>query len=92
MPLSYQILAIKGGNLLKRKNCDENLLKCKRGCIFHLIFVGVRPPSILILSVNNRDGGGGGWVLLNGKNLLSMTKVICRQSLTYLYIWLYVNL
>ena len=33
-----------------------------------------------------------GRVLLNGKNLLSVTKVICQQSLTCLYyLWLYVN-
>ena len=76
--------ALKGGICWKRKNCDENHLKCKRGCIFHLIFVGVCPPSILILPIIG--------VLLNGKNLLSITKVICRQSLNYQYIWLYVNL
>ena len=66
-------------------------MQCKRGCIFqfHLIFVGIL--SILIFSVNNR-GGVVDRVLLNGQNLLSMTKVICQQSLTYLCIWFYVNL
>ena len=43
----------------------------KRWCIFHLILVGI--PSILILSI-------GGWGFI-GQNLLSVTKVICRQSL-----------
>ena len=47
----------------------------KRGCIFHSILVGI--PFILILSVKNRGRGG----LLNGQNPLSVTKVICRQSL-----------
>ena len=31
-------------------------IKCKRGCIFHLILVGI--PSIFILSVNNRGNVG----------------------------------
>ena len=63
--------------------------KCnvKRVCIYHLILFGI--PSILVLSVKNsgvrerRAGGGGGGagVFLNGQNLLSVTKVICRQSL-----------
>ena len=48
----------------------------KRVYIFHLILVGI--PSILILSVKNT-----GWVfLLNRQNPLSVTKVICRQSLS----------
>ena len=34
--------------------------------------------SILILSVRNSEGRSG---LLNGKNPLSVTKIICRQSL-----------
>ena len=34
-------------------------IQCKRGYIFHLIFVGI--SSILILFVNNRCGWGGGW-------------------------------
>ena len=52
-------------------------LKCnnvKKVCIFHLILVGIL--SILPLSIKNRGGS------LNGQNLLSVTKVICRQSLT----------
>ena len=48
----------------------------KRVCIFHLFLVGI--PSILILSIKNRWEVGGG--LLNGQNLLSVTKVICWQS------------
>ena len=41
-------------------------MQCKRGCIFHLIFIGI--SSILILSINNREvgwggGGGGGWAV-----------------------------
>ena len=47
----------------------------KRGCIFHSNLVGI--PFILILSVKNRGERG----LLNGQNPLSVTKVICRQSL-----------
>ena len=47
----------------------------KRGCIFHSILVGV--PFVLILSVQNREGGR----LLNRQNPLSVTKVICWQSL-----------
>ena len=54
----------------------------KGACIFHLILVGI--VSILILSVKNIRTWG--WVLLrglfNGRNPLSMAKVICRQSLT----------
>ena len=37
-------------------------IKCKRGCIFHFIFVGI--PSIFILSVNNR--GNVGWAGVGG--------------------------
>ena len=44
-----------------------------------MILVGIL--SILILSVKNRVGLGVGGVLLNGQNPLSVTKVICRQSL-----------
>ena len=58
----------------------------KRTRIFHLILFGIL--SILILSVKNSgEGGGGGGggggeeILLNGQNPLSVTKVICRQSL-----------
>ena len=55
----------------------------KRVCMFHLILVGI--PSILVLSVplirtGRGEGGIGG--LLNRQNPLSVTKVICRQSLT----------
>ena len=50
----------------------------KRACIFHLIMLGI--PSILILSVKKKGMGEGG--LLNEKNLLSVIKAICWQSLT----------
>ena len=49
-------------------------------CIFHLILVGIL--SILILSIKNGGGGKGGGVLLNGQNLLNVTKNICWQSLS----------
>ena len=51
----------------------------KTVCIFHLILVDIL--SILLLSVKNRGVVGGG--LLNGQNPLSVTKVICRQSLSH---------
>ena len=56
----------------------------KRPFIFHLIllvYIYIYYPSWLILSIKNRA-----WVgfLLNGQNLLSMTKVIGQQSLIYL--------
>ena len=51
----------------------------KRVCILRLILFGIL--SILILSVKYRGGGG----LLNGQNLLSVAKVICRQSLKILW-------
>ena len=38
---------------------------------------------MLTLSVKNRKGGEGGG-LLNGQNPLSVTKVICKQSPSYL--------
>ena len=44
----------------------------KKGCIFHLILVGI--PFVLILSIKNGRVEG---FLLNGQNLLSITKVIC---------------
>ena len=50
----------------------------KKVCIFQLILVGI--PSIFISSVKNRGVRGG---LLNKQNLLSVTEVICRQSLTF---------
>ena len=37
-------------------------------------------PSISILPVKYGGRGGGGEGLLNGQNLLSVTKVICLQS------------
>ena len=57
------------------KKCLQNLkYNLKKVCIFHLILVGIL--SILPLSIKYRGGS------LNGQNLLSVTKVICRQSLT----------
>ena len=50
----------------------------KRICIFHLILFDILSILISILSVKNRDGLGG---VLNRQNPLSVTKVICRQSL-----------
>ena len=62
----------------------QYFLKCnvKRACICHLILVGIL--FILILPVKNsgwvlRRGGGGG--VINRRNLLSVMKVIFRQSL-----------
>ena len=46
----------------------------QKQCIFYLVLL--RIPSSLVLSVKNRGMGGGD--LLNGKNLLMVTKVICR--------------
>ena len=61
-------------NLLIRKFVmkisEEKEHEQKEACIFHLILVAV--PSSLILSVKNRS-----WGVLNGQNLLSVTKVIC---------------
>ena len=56
----------------------QNSLKCnvKMACIFHLSLLCI--SSILILPVKNKEVGA---CLLNGKNLLNVTKVICRQSL-----------
>ena len=49
------------------KNYPQNLkYDVNSRCIFHLTFIGIL--SILILSV--KDGGVGGWFLLNRKNLL----------------------
>ena len=64
-----------------RSTYVQNLIErqCKKG-IFHLILVHIL--SILILSVMNRVGGE---VLPNGQNLLSMTKIIYRQSLRSIY-------
>ena len=49
--------------------------------IFHLILLGI--PSSFSLFVKNMEmvGGGEGVSLLNGQNLLSMTKVIFWRSL-----------
>ena len=47
----------------------------KRACIFHLILFGILSIAS-IFSVKNKGGD-----LLNEQNLLSMMKVICRQSL-----------
>ena len=61
---------------------ENNKKYCvKRACTyFSLILVVIR--AIFILSLKNReDRGMGGGRLLNGKNLLSVTKVNCRQSL-----------
>ena len=60
---------------------SKKFLNTKGACVLHLILVGIL--SILILSVKSREGGGGGveGLLLNGQNPLSVTKVICRQSL-----------
>ena len=55
----------------------------EEACIFHLILVGIL--SILILSIKNR--GIGFFFLLKGQNLLSVTKVICLQSLIHIAIY-----
>ena len=56
----------------------------KKVFIFHLILVGIL--SILPLSIKNRGGWGRGRQVggfsFNWQNPLSMTKVICWQSLT----------
>ena len=59
----------------------QNLKYNARACIFHFILISI--VSIVILSVKNRGWGKGGrgGGLLNEQNLLSVTKVICRQSL-----------
>ena len=38
-----------------------------------------------IVRKEQRGGGGVGGGLLNGQNLLSVTKAICQQSLIYIY-------
>ena len=51
-----------------RRSTFKTSSKIKRVCIFQLILVGI--PSILILSVKNRGGGGvgrGGGVCLTDK-------------------------
>ena len=64
----------------------------KHACIFDLILVDI--PCSLILPIKDgedRARGDGGWggggervwgFLLNDQNLLSMTKVVCRGSLS----------
>ena len=60
------------------KKYHQNLkYNVKKLCISHLLLVGIL--SILQLSINNSGGVG---VLLNGQNLLNVTKFICQQSLT----------
>ena len=61
-------------------------IQCEKGIYFSFDFAGIL--SILILSFKNMEWiWGGGWGLggagglLNRQNLLSVTKVICRQSL-----------
>ena len=49
-------------------------LSYKGTCVFHLVLVGI--PSILILSVKNKEVGDGG--LLSGQNPLGVTEAICR--------------
>ena len=65
---SYKNLA----SILMTKSCQNVKCNVKKVYIFHLILFGIL--SILILSIKNRGVGG---LLLNGHNLLSMTKVIC---------------
>ena len=53
----------------------------RKGLYFSFDLAGI--PSILIFSIKKRGGWGGGEVggLLNEQNLLSVTEVICQQSL-----------
>ena len=65
------------------KNQLQNLkYNVKKVCTYHLILVGIL--SILMLTVKNSTGGGFFW--LNEQNLLSVAKVICRQSLNHIAI------
>ena len=57
----------------------QKFVSTKGACILHLVLFGIL--SVLILSVKSMVEGGGGRWLLNGQNPLSVTKVICRQSL-----------
>ena len=54
-------------------------MQCKRECLFHFTLAGIL--SILRLSIKNKGVRGGlrGY-LLNGQNLLSVSKVICRHT------------
>ena len=54
---------------LKKKYFQNLKYNLRRGRIFHSILVGI--PFALILSVKN----GGGVILLNGQNPLSVTEV-----------------
>ena len=65
------------------KNQLQNLkYNVKKVCTYHLILVGIL--SILMLTDKNSTGGGFFW--LNEQNLLSVAKVICRQSLNHIAI------
>ena len=74
-----------------KANIKQQEIKDVVAVSYNLILVSI--PSILILSVKNKGlGGGGGGGLLNRQNLLSMTKVICWQSLRcltcfWIYLW-----
>ena len=57
----------------------QKFVSTKGACTLHLVLFGIL--SVLILSVKSMVEGGGGRWLLNGQNPLSVTKVICRQSL-----------
>ena len=57
----------------------QKFVNTKGACILHLVLFGIL--SVLILSVKSMVERGGGRWLLNGQNPLSVTKVICRQSL-----------
>ena len=59
--------------ILCKKYLQNLKYNVNRGCIFHLILVGI--PSTLILSIKNRGLGGRG--LLNRQDPLRLTKVIC---------------
>ena len=63
-----------------KKHLQNLKYNVKRAYIFHLNLVGIL--SILILSIKNM-GRGGRAGLLNRQNMLSVAKVICRQSLNY---------
>ena len=80
MAVSYKFL----------KNHLQNLkYNVKKAYTFHSILISIL--FILILSIKDGGGGvGGGWrgrgFLLNGQTLLSVPKVICRQSLNHITI------
>ena len=64
---------------LKEVPSSKFEMQYKTKIIFHLILLGI--PSSLILNLRRRGEEWGGFCLLNGQNLLSMAKVICRQYL-----------